>query len=110
MNRHLGEETDMGVRSIRISEDIERAMRYVAEKEKTEQAQSLRKLARLGFERYITKAYRDGEITLRDAARLLESGLGETLDMLRDAGVGGNVGAAEVLPGLEALREGSEQR
>ena len=39
----------MSVRSFRITEDIERAIRYVAERDHAEQAQSLRKLARLGF-------------------------------------------------------------
>ena len=43
----------MSVRSIRISEDIETAIRYVAEREHAEQAQSLRKLARMGFEAYV---------------------------------------------------------
>ena len=41
----------MSVRSIRISEDIETAIRYVAEREHAEQAQSLRKLARMGLKR-----------------------------------------------------------
>ena len=50
----------MSVRSIRISEDIETAIRYVAEREHAEQAQSLRKLARMGFEAYIAAQYRAG--------------------------------------------------
>jgi len=40
----------MKVRSMRIPEDIARAIDHVARAEKIEKAQSLRKLARLGFE------------------------------------------------------------
>jgi len=40
----------MKVRSMRIPEDIEQAIEYVSRIEKVEKAQSLRKLARVGFE------------------------------------------------------------
>ena len=40
----------MKVRSMRIPEDIDRAIKYVSNAEKIENTQSLRKLARLGFE------------------------------------------------------------
>ena len=43
----------MSVRSIRITEEIETAVRYVADREHAAQAQSLRKLARMGFEAYV---------------------------------------------------------
>ena len=39
----------MNVKSIRIPEEIERAIDYVARSEKLEKNSSLRKLARLGF-------------------------------------------------------------
>ncbi len=38
----------MGVRSIRIPEDIELAIEYVAKEEKIEKSQCLRKLTRMG--------------------------------------------------------------
>ncbi len=95
----------MSVRSLRISDDIEAAIRYVARRERTEQSQSLRKLARLGFETYIARAYRGGDVTLREAARLLRFDLWETMDLLCDNGVSGNVTAADVLAGLEVLKK-----
>ncbi len=61
----------MKVRSLRIPQDIDQAIEYVSKVEKTEKSQSLRKLARLGFEYYVAKAYGDGRITLRDASMLL---------------------------------------
>lgn len=94
----------MGVRSIRISEDIENAIKYVTKKEKIEQSQSLRKLARMGFESYVAKSYERGEITLREASKLLGVSLWETMDIMQNLGVKGNIGAKEVLSSLEYLR------
>ncbi len=93
----------MSVRSIRISEDIEAAIRYVAEREHAEQAQSLRKLARMGFEAYVAGQYRAGEISLRQAADLLGVSLWEALDRLAALGATGNASAESVLAGLDVL-------
>lgn len=93
----------MGVRSIRISEDLETAIRYVAERDRAEQAQSLRKLARLGFEAYVAGQYRSGEVSLRQAAALLGITLWDALDRLAALGATGNATAESVLAGLDAL-------
>ena len=45
----------MKVKSMRIPDDIDQAIDYVSQTEKIEKAQSLRKLARLGFEYYVAK-------------------------------------------------------
>ena len=95
----------MAVKSIRLTEDIERAIRYVAKREKTEQAQTLRTLTRLGFQAYVARSYQRGELTLREAAGLLGLGTWETLDLLADSGVPGNVTAADILAGLKHLRQ-----
>lgn len=93
----------MSVRSIRISEDIEAAIRYVAEREHAEQAQSLRKLARMGFVAYVADEYRAGEVSLRQAADLLGVSLWEALDRLAAMGAAGNASAESVLAGLDIL-------
>lgn len=93
----------MSVRSIRITEDIEAAVRYVAEREHAEQAQSLRKLARLGFEAYVAGQYRAGEVSLREAADLLGVTLWDALDRLAALGAAGNATAEAVLAGLDTL-------
>jgi predicted HTH domain antitoxin len=61
----------MEIRSLRIPQDIDQAIEYVSKMEKTEKTQSLRKLARLGFEYYVSKSYAEGIITLREASKLL---------------------------------------
>ena len=93
----------MSVRSIRITEDIEAAVRYVAEREHAEQAQSLRKLARLGFEAYVAGQYRAGEVSLREAADLLGVTLWDALDRLAALGAAGNATAEAVLAGVDTL-------
>jgi len=90
----------MKVRSLRIPEDLDRAIEYVSRVEKTEKTQSLRKLARLGFEQYVAKIYREGNITLREASDLLRLTLSETIDLLTEMGVRGNIRANDVLASL----------
>lgn len=93
----------MKVRSLRIPQDIEQAIEYVSEVEKTEKTQSLRKLARLGFEYYVAKAYGDGRVTLRDASVLLKLTLSETIDVFFELGVKGNIRASDVLESLSTF-------
>ena len=93
----------MKVRSLRIPEDMDQAIEYVSKMEKTEKTQSLRKLARLGFEYYVARAYREGKITLRDGSRLLKLTLSETIDILAEMGVKGNIRASDVLQSLNTF-------
>jgi predicted HTH domain antitoxin len=92
----------MKVKSIRIPEDIDRAIEYVARSEKLEKNSSLRKLTRLGFEVYVARSYDSGKITLREAAELLNLTLMETIDLLGEMGIKGNIRAKDVMDGLKA--------
>ena len=93
----------MKVRSLRIPQDIDQAIEYVSKVEKTEKSQSLRKLARLGFEYYVAKAYGDARVTLRDASVLLKLTLSETIDVFVELGVKGNIRASDVLESLNTI-------
>lgn len=95
----------MKVRSMRIPQDIERAIEYVSKVEKVEKAQSLRKLARIGFESYVGKSYLQGKVTLREASNLLNLTPSETMDLLLEMGVKGNIRAKEVLASLNTLEQ-----
>jgi predicted HTH domain antitoxin len=94
----------MTVKSLRIPEDMEKAIEYVAKLEKIEKSQSLRKLTRIGFECYVARSYERGKLTLREAAKLLKLPLSETIDILSEMGVKGNIGPSEVLESLRANR------
>ena len=85
---------------MRIPDDIDQAINYVSQLEKIEKTQSLRKLARIGFEYYVAKNYKEGRITLRDASDLLKLSLSETMDLLAEMGVKGNIRAADVYASL----------
>jgi len=95
----------MKVRSMRIPGDIDQAIEYVSKVEKIEKAQSLRKLARVGFEYYVVKAYREGKITLREASDLLQLTLSETIDLLLEMGVKGNIRSKDVLASLNTFAQ-----
>ena len=90
----------MKVKSMRIPDDIDQAINYVSQLEKIEKTQSLRKLARIGFEYYVAKSYKEGRITLRDASDLLKLNMSETIDLLAEMGVKGNIRAADVYASL----------
>ena len=90
----------MKVKSMRIPDDIDQAINYVSQLEKIEKTQSLRKLARIGFEYYVAKSYKEGKITLRDASDLLKLSLSEAMDLLAEMGVKGNIRAADVYASL----------
>jgi len=93
----------MRVRSVRIPEDIDKAIDYVARSEKLEKTSSFRKLTRLGFEFYVAKSYERGKLTLREAAGLLNLDLIETIDLLDEMGVKGNIRAKDIIESLKAL-------
>lgn len=75
----------------------------MARSEKLEKAQSLRKLMRLGFEYYIAKSYESGKLTLREAAKLLNLTISETLDLLLEMGVNGNIRAKDVIDAMKLI-------
>jgi predicted HTH domain antitoxin len=93
----------MKVRSVRIPEEIDKAIDYVARSEKLEKTSSLRKLTRMGFELYVAKSYERGKLTFREAADLLQMNLLQTIELLSEMGVKGNIKTKDVMEGLKAL-------
>jgi predicted HTH domain antitoxin len=93
----------MKVKSIRIPEEIDRAVDYVARSEKIEKTSSIRKLTRMGFELYVAKSYERGKISLREASKLLNLSLSETIDLLMETGVKGNIRVKDVMDSLKTV-------
>jgi len=58
----------------------------------------------LGFEVYVARSYEKGRLTLREAAELLNLSLIETIDLLGEMGVKGNIRAKDVLDSLKAIK------
>lgn len=96
----------MRVKSIRIPEDIDSAVAFVAKTEKIDVNQSFRKLTRIGFEQYVGKLYQDGRIDIREAAGLLNLTISEAIDQMLAMGVRGNIRAADVLESLKTISSG----
>jgi predicted HTH domain antitoxin len=93
----------MKVKSIRIPDDIDKSIEYVARLEKLEKTQSLRKLTKLGFEYYVAKSYERSKLTLRETAELLNLTLSETIDLLVEMGVKGNIRTKDVMESFKEI-------
>jgi predicted HTH domain antitoxin len=93
----------MAVKSIKIPEELEQAIDYVARAEKIGKANSFRKLTRMGFGLYVAKSYERGKISLREASKLLNLTLSETIDLLMETGVKGNIRVKDVMDSLKTL-------
>ena len=86
--------------SIRIPDDMMSALQLVGKEEKIEPSTAMRKLVRIGYESYVGNLYRQGKVTPRNAATLLNLNQIETLDLFLDAGISGNLDATDVLTSL----------
>jgi len=77
------------------------AIEIVEKEEKIEESTAMRKLIRIGFETYIGNLYKQGKVTLRQAAKLLNLSPIEAMNLFLDAGIKGNLDASDVLASLE---------
>ena len=91
----------MKTKTIRIPKEIMTAIERVEKEEKIEEATAMRKLMKIGFEFYVSNLYKQGRVTLKEAARLLNVNQIEAIDILLEAGVRGNLDASDVLVSLE---------
>lgn len=91
----------MKTKSLRIPKDIMTAVEIVEKEEKIEESTAMRKLMRIGFETYIGNLYKQGKITIREAARLLGMDQIEAINLFLDSGIKGNLDASDVLTSLE---------
>lgn len=77
------------------------AIEIVEKEEKIEESTAMRKLIRIGFETYIGSLYKQGKVTLRQAAKLLNLSQIEAMNLFLDAGIKGNLDASDVMTSLE---------
>jgi len=91
----------MKTKSIRIPKDMMTAIEIVEKEEKIEESTAMRKLIRIGLQTYAGNLYREGKVTLREAARLLGINQIEAMNLFLDSGIKGNLDASDVLTSLE---------
>jgi predicted HTH domain antitoxin len=91
----------MKTKSLRIPKDMISAIELVEKEEKIEESIAMRKLMRIGFETYVGNLYKQGKVTLREAARLLNVSQIEAINIFLDAGIKGNLDASDVIISLK---------
>ena len=91
----------MKTKSIRIPKEMMSAIQLVEREEKIEESTAMRKLIRIGFETFVGNLYKQGKVTLREAAKLLNVDQIEAMNLFLDAGIKGNLDASDVLISLE---------
>ncbi len=91
------------VRSLRIPERLLKAVRDVARREHLDESTATRQLIAFGAMEYAVRLYREGKITLRDAAELADTTVRGMIDILLDHGVKGNVTATQERKAIEFI-------
>ncbi len=91
----------MKTKSLRIPKDMMAAIELVEREEKIEEATAMRKLMRIGFETYVGNLYKQGKVTLREAARLMNVNQVEAINVFLDAGIKGNLDTSDVAASLK---------
>lgn len=92
----------MKPKAVRLSDPLLRGVEILQRREALDASAATRKLLRMRLEQYVAQLYTEGELTLREAASLLELPLREAMDQLSRLGAAGNVTAAQNLRALEA--------
>jgi len=90
----------MRAKALRLPDNLLDAVKFAEKKEKLDEPTTLRKFLRLGAERYVGESYSRGDISLREAAKVLDMTTRETLELFWDMGITGNVSAEETLKAI----------
>lgn len=96
----------MKTKSIRMPDELMSAIEMVEKEEKVEEATAIRKLLRIGYETYVANMYRFGKLSLAESSRLLGLTQIETLELLLDKGVKGNLDTGDVMYSLDKFARG----
>jgi hypothetical protein len=91
------------VKSLRLPEALLRSVRYLARRERLDESTAIRQLIALGTAEYAVRLYREGKITLNEAAELASVVPREMIEILLDHGVKGNVTVSQARKALEYI-------
>jgi predicted HTH domain antitoxin len=72
-----------------------------------DEEKAMKKIINLGIRDYVAELYKDGEISVRDAAEILQLNYRQTLEILEEK-VGGNVTRDEEMKALNLARKLAE--
>ncbi len=88
-------------KSLRIPESLLKTIRELARRERLDESTAIRKLIAMGATEYAVQLYREGKITLREAAAMAETTLREMIEILLEHGVKGNVTVSQARNALD---------
>ena len=80
----------------------------IMKKDGLDEENAMKKIINLGIRDYVIELYKDGEISIREAAEILQLNLRQTLEVLEQK-VGGNVSRDEELKALNFARKLAEK-
>lgn len=92
-------------KTTRIPKKVLKVIEYRVNKEGLDESTVIRQFLQLGVKQYVSKLYKDGELSLREASDLLGVSVRETLEILWEEGVKGNILVSTQLRALELARK-----
>ena len=94
----------MRAKALRLPDSLLHVVKFAENKEKLDEPNTLRKFLRIGAENYVADNYRRGEISLREAAEVLDMTTRETLELFWNLGITGNVDADMSLKSIAVVK------
>jgi len=91
------------VKTIRLPEDLVRAILHRARLENVDESTAIRQLLALGVKDYAVRLCCEGKVSLAEAANLTNISLREMVDVLLDHGVKGNIRADQQKKAIEFI-------
>lgn len=92
-------------KTTRLPPPLLRGIRYRTRKEGVDESTSLRQLLQLGLAEYTVQLYRQGKVSLREAAEISNVSVREMLELLQEHGISGNVRYDAQKHSLEIIRQ-----
>jgi len=95
----------MKAKALRLPDNLLDAVKFSERKEKLDEPTTIRKFLRLGAEKYVADSYSRGEISLREAAKVLDIPTREALELFWDMGITGNLDAGDTLKAISFVQK-----
>lgn len=95
----------MKAKALRLPDNLLDAVKFAEKKEKLDEPTTIRKFLRLGAEKYVGDSYARGDISLREAANVLDITVRETLELFWDMGITGNIDADKALKAISFIEK-----
>lgn len=100
----------MKAKALRLPDNLLDAVKFAEKKEKLDEPTTIRKFLRLGAEKYVGDNYVRGDVSLREAADVLDITVRETLELFWDMGIAGNIDADKTLKAISFVEKKSTKK